>query len=91
MNSKLIIAFFAIIFATVSAQYYYPYGSYYGGYYNGLNGYVGNYAGYAAAYPGYASYYPSAFATSYYGFGSNKNKGVESQQAQSNVKLTNNS
>uniref|UniRef100_A0A0K0F3M3 Uncharacterized protein n=1 Tax=Strongyloides venezuelensis TaxID=75913 RepID=A0A0K0F3M3_STRVS len=84
MNSKLIFAILTFVFATVSAQYYYPYGSYYGGYYNELYGYNGY------AYPGYASYYPSAFATGYYGFGSNKGNAGEEQKPQANVKLTNN-
>uniref|UniRef100_A0A0K0ENS2 Uncharacterized protein n=1 Tax=Strongyloides stercoralis TaxID=6248 RepID=A0A0K0ENS2_STRER len=85
MNSKLVIAFIAILFVTVSSQYYYPYGGYYGGYYNGLYGY-----GYPAYTGGYASYYPSAFASTYYGFGSNKGKDAGSEQPQPNVKLTNN-
>uniref|UniRef100_A0A0K0ENS1 Uncharacterized protein n=1 Tax=Strongyloides stercoralis TaxID=6248 RepID=A0A0K0ENS1_STRER len=88
MNSKLVVALLAIFLVTVSSQYYYPYGGYYGGYYNGLYGY-----GYPAYTGGYASAWP--YYGYYYGYGSNKgNDAAEikgnSQQAGSNVKLTNN-
>uniref|UniRef100_A0A0K0F3M2 Uncharacterized protein n=1 Tax=Strongyloides venezuelensis TaxID=75913 RepID=A0A0K0F3M2_STRVS len=86
MNSKLVIALLAIFLATVSSQYYYPYGGYYGGYYNSLYGYGYPSYGYASAWPSYGYYY---------GYGSNKgNTGEDikagSQQAGQNVKLTNN-
>uniref|UniRef100_A0A0N4ZZW8 Uncharacterized protein n=1 Tax=Parastrongyloides trichosuri TaxID=131310 RepID=A0A0N4ZZW8_PARTI len=93
MNSKIITIFLAVLFISASAQYYSPYG-YYGGYYSGLAGYTG-YAGYAAAYPGYgygAYAYPGY---GYFGYGSNKENDAaaikaNSNQAGSNIKLTNN-
>uniref|UniRef100_A0A0N5BHZ3 Uncharacterized protein n=1 Tax=Strongyloides papillosus TaxID=174720 RepID=A0A0N5BHZ3_STREA len=90
MNSKIIIAFIAIIIASVSGQYYYP--SAYSGYYPGYAGYYG----YAAGYPtysgyGYAGYYPSAFSSLYYGYGSNKgNTNGDAKATNPQVKLTNN-
>uniref|UniRef100_A0A0N4ZZW9 Uncharacterized protein n=1 Tax=Parastrongyloides trichosuri TaxID=131310 RepID=A0A0N4ZZW9_PARTI len=95
MNSKTIIALFAVLFLSASAQYYSPYAGYYGGYYNGLSGYAG-YTGYASAYPGYgyAAYAYPGYGV--YGYGSNNGngaaniKGDTQQQTGSNVKLTNN-
>uniref|UniRef100_A0A0N4ZZX0 Uncharacterized protein n=1 Tax=Parastrongyloides trichosuri TaxID=131310 RepID=A0A0N4ZZX0_PARTI len=99
MNSRTIISLLALLFVSVSAQYYYPYGSGYSGYYLNYAGYYpSSYAGYASAYPSYSGYgyaypsyagYSSYYPSMYYGYGSNK--GVQSEQAPNpEVKLTNN-